>query len=988
MKKQKVLTKEIAKKFLKTDITNELDEFTAIDEEAAAALAKNAFRGLSLDGLTTLSPAAASAIGRTVVTEGEWNSMSLDALKLSPDIARHLAKYRGQQLCFGCKDISAEILKAFRAFKGQLWLGKVKRLDDAAASELAARAGGAYLDGLEGYTDSPGHVALARAMTRWHSTEWMGLRGLERVAPAALQALCKYNGPEILAPDAILKQLVAARRELAKAKIERGHLKPPPEWRDGRVALSAAPAAPLKGAGHKRFLAGDVVWFMPKTVARWFTNKLCDEHKTGVSGNYGSGKTVHISAEAAELLHKHAEAWIWLHALDSKEIKSKREKELALEPGEAPPEFVSGKVVMKRPAKTVASAFCAKPDFAGENYRAVLWFRDLLPPQHQGETTDPQGYPAKTMSPEAAALYRKHRGFWLAKYLQPTKEKQKRQARSAEQLKKSAVKAGLSKQELQAKLERLSDLVKGGDLDLVAELVAGFEDPWLFEALLAGSGVSENGLFEPGKPLKKFKGFASSVGLLALAYAGESAELDPTLRKAKVLQLQINKDNIDICATHLLPRFTNAIPKLDSGLAGLKTLSVGAATFLASGTGDCHLHDLESISPEAAAIIATFQGQSLFLGLESISPQVASRLANYAGAELSLGKLFSDMQTLDVPTATALARSKAKQMVLDGIRHLSDDAALALSDYKGHLRLPWLASFGEGKGHVAMAATMARGTDELEFRSSLSKAAAVKLASHKGPLTFNELLSEEAIVALAVHEGTLTLLFEDWRASRKVAAALGQKKGGLTIPNLQTLDDTDEHALLAQKLAEANELALALDKLPPRIAERLRTCQGRLHLNVEKWPDESLTIVAKHRASKPSDGSARYSPQFFCLPESGDHWEDADLALGGIEELSAETAEALCHQDNRSSLYLRCRGISDKAAALLGAFAGKLFIDPIEHYNHEEGRSHCRIELSEAAAESLVKRDSLTMSRTKISPKARKVFEKRGRWTDKTWNRN
>jgi hypothetical protein len=376
------------------------------------------------------------------------------------------------------------------------------RLDDAAAAELAARSGGAYLDGLEEYTDSPGHVALARAMTKWNSTKWMGLRGLKRIAPAALQALCQYNGPAILASGAILKQLVTARRELAKVEIKPGQIKPPPEWRDGRIVLPTAPAAPLKGAGHKRFLAGEVVWFLPKNVARWFTDKLCDEHKTGVSGNYGSGKTVHISAEAAELLRKHAEAWMWLHALDLKEDKSKREKELALEPGEAPPEFVGGRVVMKRPAKKVASAFCSKPDFAGENYRAVLWFRDLLPPEHQGETRDPQGYPAKTMSPEAAALYRKHRDFWLAKYLQPTKEKQKRQAKSAEQLKKSAVKAGLSKQELQAKLERLSDLVKGGDLDLVAELVAGFEDPWLFEALLAGSGVSEKGLFEPGKPLK------------------------------------------------------------------------------------------------------------------------------------------------------------------------------------------------------------------------------------------------------------------------------------------------------------------------------------------------------------------------------------------------------------------------------------------------------------------------------------------------------
>jgi hypothetical protein len=970
MKKQKVLTKEIVEKLLKSDTTNELDEFTAIDEKAAVALANNAFEALSLVGITTLSPAAAAALGRTVVTKGEWNSIQLHALKLSPDIARRLAKYRGQQLCFGCNAVSVEILKSFRAFKGQLWLGEVMRLDDAAAAELAARSGGAYLDGLEEYTDSPGHVALARAMTKWNSTTWMGLRGLKRIAPAALQALCQYNGPEILASDAILKQLVAARRELAKAKVKRGHLKPPPEWRDGRIALPTAPAAPLKGAGHKRFLAGDVVWFLPKTAARWFTEKLCDEHKTGVSGNYGSGKTVHISAEAAELLHKHAEAWIWLHALDSKEVKSKREKELALEPGEAPPEFVAGRVVMKRPAKTVASAFCSKPDFAGENYRAVLWFRDLLPPEHQGETTDPQGYPAKTMSPEAAALYRKHRDFWLAKYLQPTKEKRTRQAKSTEQLKKSAVKAGLSKQELQAKLDRLGDLVKGGDLDLVAELVSGFEDPWLFEALLAGSGVSEKGLFEPGKPLKKFKGFASSVGLLALAYAGENAELDLTLRRDKVLQLQVNKDNIDICATHLLPRFSHAIPKLDPDLARLKMLSVGAAKLLASGTGDCYLHDLESISPEAAAIIATFQGHGLSLGLESISPEVASRLGNYAGAELSLG-----VRTLDVPTATALARSKAKQMVLDGICHLPDEAALALSDYKGHLRLPRLASLGEGKGHLAIARTVARGDGDLEFEGmvSLSTTAAAILATHKGLLTLapedSLEISDDTVHALAAHGGGRLSLGIIRQVSQKAAAALGRRKGELELPNLRVLDDTEEHAILARKLAELDRLELELTALPPRIADCLRACRGQLSLKVENWTEDSLIIVASHRVLQKAREPKHWSAE-----------QCADLELDGIGELSADAAKALCRGNTRSSLHLLCEGISDGAAAILGEFRGELFIDPT-------GYCGC-IKLSEAAAESLAKRNSFSMFRSMISPKAKKVLEKRGRWTDKTWNRS
>ncbi len=58
-----LLTGEIAERFLKDEDSVDLEEFTAMEDAAAASLAKHK-RGLSLDGLTRLSDSAAESLSK------------------------------------------------------------------------------------------------------------------------------------------------------------------------------------------------------------------------------------------------------------------------------------------------------------------------------------------------------------------------------------------------------------------------------------------------------------------------------------------------------------------------------------------------------------------------------------------------------------------------------------------------------------------------------------------------------------------------------------------------------------------------------------------------------------------------------------------------------------------------------------------------------------------------------------------------------------
>ena len=431
-----------------------------------------------------------------------------------------------------------------------------------------------------------------------------------------------------------------------------------------------------------------------RTTYQWFLQHLADDQKVHLS-NYGGAGGWFMSPEAGELLARSKTFWTLLAQAEVSAGKTRQAAEMSLEAGTAPAEFADGRVVMPEPVKPVSEVFCWKPDFAGENYQAVLWYRDLLPVNHRSTTEDTDGYEAKTMSPEAAELYRRHRNFWLAKYWGPIKAKRAadkfRNETAKQTVEKAASKAGLSKVELNAKVGRLATLVKEGNLKLASEMIINFEDAWLFDSLLAGTSINEKGCLVPGKVLKRFEDHAKAVGLLALAHAPVGTALDPSLTKSTPIDVRLTDANLEVLAEHVSPHFPKLIPEVESHLAfyGLTTLSGAAAELLSKHKGDLDLNCLETLSDAAVKLLSKHEGRLKLNGLTTLSDAGAESLAKRRGC-LNL----KGLKTLSDAAAESLVKHKG-EINLDGLATLSDAAAESLAKKKGRLNLKGLTTLSD-----------------------------------------------------------------------------------------------------------------------------------------------------------------------------------------------------------------------------------------------------------------------------------------------------
>ena len=727
-----------------------LSRLTTLSDAAAESLAKHK-GGLSLSGLTTLSDAAAESLAKHKTEE--FSYLQLEALQLTPTIAMELARYQGKQLCFGCQSLELSVAKALAPFKGMLWFGHLKAVSNELAAILTNRTGSVYLGGLKRLDNTKEHLALARYLIQ-SAGDGLGLHELSSVAPEVIEELCVFNGRSISAPATVLKSLQAARLKKIKAAFKNASVKAPIEWSNGQIVLPKAPAKPLKGRNAERREAVDASWFLPSAVAKWFTAKLVDTHKTRVSSEgIGSGKSAFISPEAAELLYSKAEAWMWLHQEDTAAAKSKVRAEQALVPTAPPAEYRNGKVHLPAPAKPVSKAYCWKPDFAEENYRAVLDYRELLPATHVGTITDKNGYPAKTMSPEAAEFYRQHRDFWVAKHWAPKKAEQAREARVGGLLEKAADKAGMSKQDLEAKLGRLVEVAAQGNMALVASLIAGFEVPWLFESLLAGSEIVD-GKPRPGKTLKPFKNQSELVLLLALAYCPDGSVPDASLHKKAAIEVKVTEENIQMLAEIVWPR-----------LPGLKAVVAD-------------LSKLNDLTPEAAGLAATHLGPLYFNELKSLSDAAAKALARHRG-DLYL----TSVTKLSEAAANSLFEQKRELSLGDST--LSDELAVILARHRGVLKLYRLSSLS-----AKTAKTLAQHDGKLDLGvEQLTKEVAEALALFNGDLACDQLkdISNEVAEALSRHQGNLSL-GEVTKLDVVSAGHLAKKKGNLFFKGLAKIE--------------------------------------------------------------------------------------------------------------------------------------------------------------------------------------------------------
>jgi len=582
--------------------------------------------------------------------------------------------------------------------------------------------------------------------------------------------------------------------------------KAPVEWVDGKIVLGAPPANPLKGKGNQRLTKESLGWAITEGLFDWFYKHLEDRHKTSGRIIHNDGDALRdmldedpnfnnnyyaISPEANKLLKDKLEFWKEKVREGSKLKREQKKQEMEGGDFETPAEWVGEKIVLPKPPESPNKKYYWKPNFDGENYKAVLWFRDHLPNTHQGQITDPNnGYPAKTMSTEAGELWFKHKGFWLAQYYIPIKENvaQKKEQASAvqETLKNASAKAGVSLKELNQKLEKLSMLAKGEDVGLAIRMVADFDDVWLFESLLAGSTIDKDGYLIPGKPLKMFKEHAEFFGVLALVNSPESTNLHASLNKTKLRYIHINEDNFQFFEEHIC----RVLPNLKS-------------------EGDFALDSLTSLSDATAKVLSKHKGDLSLNGLKILS---------------------------DSPAHVALAKKLASQeleLALDDLISLSNTAALALSKHKGGLSLNGLKILNDSIGHVALANKLARHEDGLYLSGlqSLSDAAAAALSKHKGNLSFRNLTT--------LGDGA--------------AKALSKHKGNLYLEYLQNLTDSIGHVALAKKLA-SQKISLCLyglTSLSDGAAEALSNCEGELNLRgLESLSDAGVQALAKKNGGK------------------------------------------------------------------------------------------------------------------------------------------
>lgn len=949
MSHSQILTKEIAEQYLK-DPSFYLGEYTSIDDGAAHFLAQP--KGdLRLDGLTSLSDVAAKALGqhkgslglkglkslsvaaatslaKAEPLEGEFNWIQLDSLSLTPEGAAGLSEYRGDQIVFHCPSIDLETVKAFRPFKGQLWLGCVTHLDDDLAAELAARSGGAYLDGVAQYPNTPGYRELARALCSWNRQSWLGLRGANSIAPEVVEILARFDGVGILGTSEMQKELRAARlSRVRRAGLEKP-LASPLEWNGGRIFPNNGPAKPLTGRGAERVEAGSASWWLPKKVCDWFVQKLHDTHKAPVRGDgYGASRTLQISPEAAGLLRDKAEVWLVLSEIELAATKAQIKGKLkSLASMEAPREFRNGRIVLPPPEKPLGKVYRWKPDFDGQDYQSVLHYYTYLPAEHMGSIMDPNGYPAKAMSPEAAALYQRNRAFWEAKQIESKSQAKAAGAERAKTAKKrvekAALAAGITSKELDAKLDRLSELANEDNLTLVADMVAGFGEAWLYEALLAGASITPEGGLKPGRVLKRFKERAEIIMLLAIASMPEGVEVDPSIRTDAPISMTVNAKNVDLVAESIAPQLPNLKPRMQ-GLEYLESLLSTTATFLVRQERVLSLHGLQKVGIAEARTLSSLEGDIYLDGLRQIDPGVAEALARVRG-RLSFG----------------------------GLSSVSEQVARELGSHVGDLSL----NLKELPESIAASLACCKGDLELLGLKTITSSAAAELAKHCGKLTLGEddggsgfRLGADAAECLARHSGPVALPSLK-RVTAETALALSSLSHHIEVENIVEFPNGIAGARLCERIAMNPDDSLTfydLKRLQPECAAALAAFTGSLYLSVDNWNDAALVALAPHQDSLEVDAKHISDDVGYAFGERG---VTSELKLGSVS-------------------------MTDVAAQALGKYPGKLEVSG-------------DLDVSVTGAGHLVERASMSLYRSKIKPAVRKVFESAGSWSDSTWTRN
>lgn len=670
----------------------------------------------------------------------------------------------------------------------------------------------------------------------------------------------------------------------------------PEEWQDGRIVPASPPAKPLQGRNSQRIPVDTIRDAddrpIPRTVSEWFVRKLDASHKVSArTGDYATqdySKKPHVSPEAASLLREKAAAWAHLIGQERDAVREREQARLeSLATITAPDEFRDGKVVLPKPNQPVAIAHCWKADFEGELYQAVLHFYEYLPAEHMSTITAPNGFPAKVMSPEAAQLYREHRGFWEAIHAESKTESAARRKSAEAGVKRAAASAGLSRVELESKLDRLAMLVEEDNLLLAAEMIAAFGDAWLYEALLAGASVDPDGDIKPGRILKRFGRRAAFVVVSALAAMPDGVALDRSLHRDAFMTIAVAPDTLDLLAD-IAPRLPNLKPRVArGGLPELEALRGAAAEFLARHGSPLRL-EIRSLELAEAESLTKHDGHLHLAELESIDPDVAAALAAHRG-DLSLG-----LTELSAAVATSLAGHRG-ELAFPRVSTISPDAAAAFERHAGTLTL--------GDAHSSF---------------TLSALAAGHLGRHGGPLNLPGVrrLGREAVEAIASQAHGVRLGIKSLPAG-SLAVALCRRMAASPGDCLQlSLTTLNEECAAALASFTGNQLSLpALMSLSAECATALSAFPGKLSLGLKTWTDQALLALARQPRELEINPPEITSEVAAALAGRG---PDTTLTFFGHESLSLSDAAADSLRAYGGKLaFLRFLSISAAAARRL-----------------------------------------------------------------------
>lgn len=339
----------------------------------------------------------------------------------------------------------------------------------------------------------------------------------------------------------LLNKIVPIWRKRVLEDLKRTGFQEPSEWVNGRIVLSG-PAKPISGIGSERAKVWSFwhyhrsSWWLPKPLLNWFILKLPDDHK-------GKGG---ISPEAERLLVEKAKCWFWIFNNDSSKTS-------------APAEWVNGKIVLP---PLDSNAIWRSKTGMSKSHRIPIsffdWYVSILPKEHVKKVS---GYSRDVfeISELAANLLVANRDFFRS--VRQSKRIQTLEGQN-EKLQNVAESAGFSREELKAKLNKLGGLVKGKNFQLVADILAGAENPWLYQALLVGASLTKDGELKPGKPLRLFKEHADFVFLLVLAFMPEGLELDSSLHRGAKVEAKLTDETVGI-----------ALEKIADRLPGLQAIS-------------------------------------------------------------------------------------------------------------------------------------------------------------------------------------------------------------------------------------------------------------------------------------------------------------------------------------------------------------------------------------------------------------------------------